>query len=213
MRGLLRKIVRLVFLLLELVAGVAFFIAVLLNDQNPLADKLWVLCASAGLAIIAVGWLDRYFDAQDAEALRKELEAAKQLAENLKSRIPRCISDAGKEAMKKALSKYPQISIQIVTEDDDGEIHVFTRNMSAVLRQCGCWGGPPSTVARSVGQGVWICSGPRGDGPDWAVEIIRDITAVLEADGISVSKCQERISLMPMLPGCIEMNIGKRPRP
>lgn len=95
-------------------------------------------------------------------------------------------------------------------DDRLGEVSDFAMNVSRAFAECG-WTTVPKTVHLPAGPGLWICSSPKAGDPNWAAEIIRDITTVLKDDGIVVVDRSGRINDSPLPEGCIEINIGNRP--
>lgn len=78
-----------------------------MDEPHPTARRLLQFVAWAEIAALALESLYRRYDEADAKALRDQLQITTKLAEDMKSRLPRQISEAGIEALREALGKYP----------------------------------------------------------------------------------------------------------
>jgi len=192
---------------LEFLSGIAFYVA---------------LGSAVALNVLTILELIAWIYSKRARGIREQ-EAEKE-AQSLRTEITRLhtrtarrqITEEGKEALGKVLAKYPKQSLWITAEYNDDEAWPFANQISKVFQQYG-WSG---VIVRNILEdgairafpGVGITAEPMQGNPDWAVQIIRDIAGVFEADGIKMAKNWSR--LLPLPAGrepAIEIHVGKRP--
>ena len=216
--------------------GIGFFFVCaafgLAGNQSAACNIASGIAFIVGLVIeIASRFCDNRLDTlnrivEDEAAARREREAQKhqQETQSLRTEITRLqtrtaarqITEDGKEALGKVLAKYPKQSLWITAEYNDDEAWPFANQISKVFQQFGWSGGvvrnPLEDGAIRAFPGVGITAEPMEGNPDWAVQIIRDISGVFEADGIKMATNWSRI--LPPPAGrapAIEIHVGKRP--